>query len=59
MTQVAVAVILVLLAVAGCAEPMSSSAQTMTDEQRCANSGGMWRGNSICEQPSVGRGGRR
>jgi len=58
MTQTAVALILVLLALAGCAEPISS-AQTMTDEQRCANSGGMWRGNSICEQPSGARGGRR
>jgi hypothetical protein len=38
MTQTAVAVILVLLALAGCAEPISS-AQTMTDEQRCVNSG--------------------
>jgi len=57
MTQTAVAVILVLSALAGCAEPISS-AQGMTDEQRCVNSGGMWRGNSICEQPSGGRGRR-
>jgi hypothetical protein len=58
MTQIAVAaVILGLFVFAGCAEPISS-AQGMTDEQRCVNSGGMWRGNSICEQPSGGRGRR-
>jgi hypothetical protein len=57
MNQSAVVVILVLFALAGCAEPISS-AQGMTDEQRCVNSGGMWRSNSICEQPSGGRGRR-
>jgi hypothetical protein len=57
MTQTAVAVILALVALAGCAETMSP-VQAMTDEQRCVNSGGMWRSNAICEQPGGSRGRR-
>ena len=58
MTRRVVAIVVVLFVFAGCAEP-TQSGQAMTDEQRCINSGEMWRANSFCEQPGGGRAGRR
>jgi len=52
-------VLVALLCVCGgCAESMQP-AQAMTDEQRCVNSGGIWRDNSFCEAPSGPHTGRR
>jgi hypothetical protein len=45
------AIVVVILVLSACSEaPLSTRA--MTDEQRCANAGGIWRANSLCEQPS-------
>jgi uncharacterized lipoprotein YajG len=57
MTYSALAIIVALFVFAGCAEPIQPT-QAMSDEQRCVNSGGMWRANSFCEQPGGGRGRR-
>jgi hypothetical protein len=49
------AIVVAILVLGACSEPMPST-QAMTDEQRCANAGGIWRANSLCEQPSgIGR----
>jgi hypothetical protein len=58
MTPSVFAIVVVLFIFAGCAEPFQPS-QAVTDEQRCVNSGGTWRANTLCEQPGGGRGGGR
>jgi hypothetical protein len=58
MTQKMLAIVVVLCICGGCAEPMPST-QAMTDEQRCVNSGGVWRAHSFCEAPSGPHTGRR
>jgi hypothetical protein len=58
MSQSVVAIVVMLFLLVGCGESMPP-AQASNDEQRCVNSGGIWRANSFCEQPGGGRGGRR
>ena len=55
MTAKILAIIVALLVLGGCAEPIQPT-QAATDEQRCVSAGGFWRANSLCEQPSgIGR----
>jgi len=58
MIRSVVAIVVMLFLFVGCAESMPP-AQALNDEQRCVNSGGIWRANSFCEPPGGGRGGGR
>jgi len=58
MTAKILAIIVALLVFGGCAEPIQPT-QAMTDEHRCVNAGGIWRANSVCEQPSGPHVGKR